>query len=99
MINEEKKVKRARPGSPVPRPSKRAKEPGRIARICDRIEIESEREIKWEHVSARGERRNEGKNKIVKREKAEDNRKRYNDRQDVERNRYGGEIEEKEAEN
>lgn len=90
MVNEEKKEKRARPGSPAPRPSKRTKEPDRIARIDDRVEMENEGEIRWEYVNARGEKKYEGKNKTVNREGAEDNRKGYNDRQNEERYRYRG---------
>lgn len=54
------------------------------------MEMESERDRRWEHVSVRGGGRNERRDKFVNREEIKDNRKGYSDKQEVEKSKYGG---------
>lgn len=86
--NEGRREKRTRFGSPVPGLSKRTKESDRITEIDDRVEMRNEREIGWEQVVARRDKKYEGKNNIVYRERMEDSRKEYNDRQNEEMYKY-----------
>lgn len=90
-LNEEKKERRIRLGSPTPGPPKRMNELDRIVTIQDSVEVGNEKERKWEYVSARRKREYDRRKIIVSREGMDDSRAVYNDRQNEERGRYRGE--------